>query len=256
MNKKIFYIISAMILVILAQSIFIFYNQKENKNLLKINKQNLVAYNDTIRVLKTKNNKLLYEKSALITDLNSEAKKNKDLQDIVKTLNGKIKYLTSSDIQYLLDTVKITSKDTVFYSVDTVFNCSIPWQYKDNSDSSNLLLKGRTIFDAKYDTNSLKLNNIITSLDTFKINLNVVSGVYKDKQGIYRTFVTSKNSHIKVTNIDSKIDETLFVKKNKKDKIHIGFVLGVGPSINLVGTSPGFNLLSLTGGLGIMYSFY
>jgi hypothetical protein len=186
-----------------------------NLKLLNINmNQNLVAANDTIEVLETKNGKNLSSISAKMYTINELKKQHDSLYTMIDSLDISPESITVIKIKYKRDTIRIKSIDTIFIKNK---KATLNFIY----DSSKVYFKSKVSIDID--------SNIITNskmeVTDLSVDLGLKTGIYSDK-GIKKFYVTSDNESVVIDTLYGNIVPTY------KKKSNYGLGIGIGPSIS------------------------
>jgi len=164
-------------------------------------KQNVFALNDSLRVYKTKNGLLIYEKGALISET-------KTLKDLNKDLAEAVKYLKDHPVVIIKPEIRIVEvpKYIPIYVKDPVKNAdgsitrTLEWAYDSTYSPGNYrLLKGD--FKATVDSN-LNLSTTPMHINRDEFGMALTTGLTENKEGKLEIFVTSKYPGFSITKLD------------------------------------------------------
>lgn len=192
------------IILIAAVVILILLNIRSCNNITGIentNKQNITALTDSIRVYKTKNGKLIYEKAAYISENGSLKDLNKDLADELKYLKDNPIVIIKTKIVIKHDTVKVPiypTKPGVWK--DGIFTQNFSWNLSKEFNKDNYRkLSGN--FDAMVDTNyRLSTSELQITQDEF--GMSFTTGLTENKDGLLEINVSSDYPGFKPTSIE------------------------------------------------------
>jgi hypothetical protein len=265
MLKKNYKILIAIVLVL-----SIFFNIKQcdsaiNQN--KINKQNIAALTDTLKVEKLKNGQLRYSRSSYIMSLKELEKVNAEFAKKIKSLELK-KTSSAIDIGGTYTGGQLNGSGSVIGEKPSILipvNCNldsiigknrllntykINWEFADNwsyiKGWSNLQLWG------SYVDTTLTFSLIDTKhfLDQHKLDIDITLVKSKDSNDIERVYATSTNTNFKINHLNS-VELNTYNEKKKR----FGVGLHIGPGINYNPTTqriqPGIQV-----GLGLHYNLF
>ena len=177
---------------------------------LAIATQNLIAAQDTIEVLQTKNGELVYEKALYIlseSELRNQLNISKsELKDLKKTI-GNLSALVKTNTVVKIDTIYST-KDSIIYINDT------------------------TQHYFRYNDEWLSLEGLSTEYDglgkTILYNINVPTPITVGLTDEYKVFIKSPNPYLSITEIEGAIlDKSKFSPKESHWSHGIQFGIGV-----------------------------
>jgi hypothetical protein len=159
-------------------------NTSKNDN-IKIYKNNIEALSNEVDSFRLKNNELVVAKQNLILEKNELEEyldiSKKEIKELEKKLDNKIKYIASIEGKVTIDTIEI--HDSIY--IDPNGNMSLYFDYSDKW----VTLAGhstQTTFDDFY-----------TTLDTLSMNVPLRVGLTDDR----KIFVQSSNPYMNITDI-------------------------------------------------------
>lgn len=159
-------------------------NTSKNDN-IKIYKNNIEALSNEVDSFRLKNNELVVAKQNLILEKNELEEyldiSKKEIKELEKKLDNKIKYIASIEGKVTIDTIEI--HDSIY--IDPNGNMSLYFDYSDKW----VTLAGhstQTTFDDFY-----------TTLDTLSMNVPLKVGLTDDR----KIFVQSSNPYMNITDI-------------------------------------------------------
>jgi len=213
----------------------------------QVAEQNISALNDTIRLVKTKDDKPEYNKLAFLVDKVSNLEKlSQDLAQEVKNTKGKVTTIIKGGVQIVHDTTEIWAYTTLDddkiianFDYDTTYS-------KGNSRA----ISGYT----EYDTFTESTKGFITK---DSMNVSFVTGIKNLDKGEPEIFLRSNYPGFSVTSLEgASLDPNLFTKKTKPRKIGIGIQAGYSPiSYNFSTKKLGIQN-QLTLGIGLNYKIF
>lgn len=210
-------------------------NTSKNDN-IKIYKNNIEALSNEVDSFRLKNNELVVAKQNLILEKNELEEyldiSKKEIKELEKKLDNKIKYIASIEGKVTIDTIEI--HDSIY--IDPNGNMSLYFDYSDKW----VTLAGhstQTTFDDFY-----------TTLDTLSMNVPLKVGLTDDR----KIFVQSSNPYMNITDIKGAyVDESQLRKF--VNRFGLCFYLGWGIQYGMINqkfdTGP-------QAGFGIYYRFY
>lgn len=210
-------------------------NTSKNDN-IKIYKNNIEALSNELDSFRLKNNELIVAKQNLILEKNELEEyldiSKKEIKELEKKLDSKIKYIASIEGKVTIDTIEI--HDSIY--IDPNGNMSLYFDYTDKW----VTLAGhstQTTFDDFY-----------TTLDTLSMNVPLKVGLTDDS----KIFVQSSNPYMHITDIQGAyVDESQLRKII--NRFGLCFYLGWGVQYGMINqkfdTGP-------QAGFGIYYRFY
>jgi hypothetical protein len=210
-------------------------NTSKNDN-IKIYKNNIEALSNEVDSFRLKNNELVVAKQNLILEKNELEEyldiSKKEIKELEKKLDNKIKYIASIEGKVTIDTIEI--HDSIY--IDPNGNMSLYFDYSDKW----VTLAGhstQTTFDDFY-----------TTLDTLSMNVPLKVGLTDDR----KIFVQSSNPYMNITDIKGAyVDESQLRKII--NRFGLCFYLGWGIQYGVINqkfdTGP-------QGGFGIYYRIY
>lgn len=201
------YIVNALLLLVIAMLSF------KQGEIIKINDNNVLAYQDSLKIYKDKLNRSVYEKRALIVD-NSQLK---HFNDSLKIAIKNIKPVAITKVK-----TKVIYKDTTI----------IKWKTKETiKHKFSLLFQKQDKYisiDGLATNEGIRFNSIELDAD-----LDCVVG-YKRKNMFSKSYpiakITSNNPYVKSTNINSfvvKKKKTIFERKGFWLLLGAGAVIGI-----------------------------
>lgn len=225
MISKTKYILCAIILVIIGYGVFLYYQNKQLKNDLEIQIHNELALTDTMRILKTKEGKLLYDKSMLIIQSKEELErltnfKNSQISTLENELNSKVNVITNLTGEVNTLNGRIKELNTQLELTDSVDIYKIKFGETDKWHTLN----GYT--ELKSKTKPLFFKTYLTEN---KINLSLIVGVTEN----YKIFVeTDGNPYVQITNINgANLDVKKYSNNTTKKRWGVGINGGYGYSL-------------------------
>jgi len=260
LNSRIFYIVMIILLVMFG------LKKCSNEHNLRIDndilEQNVSAYNDTIRLFKSKNGDLQAEKEIYIKSYKELKEENSDLYKRVKSQKGHIISLNRSIIKLKQDTSIL--HDSIRYLHSIIGQAvkidsntwMLPWELKYTWDKTNYdIFKGKTFVSVSND-GELKLKHDNTLLYYRESQIDVEFGE-KVVDGKYNVFIKSAYpgftpSALEGVFIDPNTNKDI-KKLMKKDHWFTGFSVGISVTLgyDLVGQKPG-----LVVGPSLTYNIY
>lgn len=219
--------------------------QDAEKEIVRVN-ANLNAAKDTIRIYKTNDGTLNYQKLAYIAKNFEELKTlNSNLYKEVQNLKGQIKFIQKTEYSIIHDTVplivKSEIKDSVLYLTSTYDTIYSAGNYRSLA------------IENKYNFKTSEKSGLLTK---DKIGFTAVTGLKATDKG-YEIFVNPKYPGMEIVNLEGAfVDPTIFSPKLIKQKpklITIGASIGWVPvtyefnnnkldiNLNRIGASVGFN---------------
>lgn len=219
--------------------------------------QNIAALNDSIRIYKTKNGEIVYEKNALIVSKNELSKYSKDLE---------------KEIKYLKDNPIVVIKWKTKIEHDTVFIPVVPGEEHWNDDHTVKTVAFNWKYDTVYVDNNYKklegkyLVQVDTSLNVVtksfmiskdEIGLSFTTGLTESKDDKLEIFIKSSYPGFKPTDVQgalidpqkSDIIKKFFPPKRWTVGPYIGYGLYFDPSKMSVGS--GINV-----GISVSYGLF
>lgn len=234
--------IALIVLSSIIMNVYQFNNGRIND---KINKANITALTDSLKIEKNKLGEVVKSKSLLIMDIN-------DLKNTNSDLNNEINKLSSKDKRNLVEINKL--KITIDMLVDSLERLQPgPIVVVNDSTKSYPFSKINKFRELKWDvdvTNKKDGTEIVTStIKADKIYADLVINKTKEKNNLVLS-VSSSNPYVNVTNIDgSVIDLNAYNSYQKPKLFGIGLHVGYGLS-----TNNGVVFLSPYIGVGLSYN--
>jgi hypothetical protein len=188
----------AVVLVIL---LFFLFRSCDDSSKENTYKQNITALTDSIRVYKTKNGKLIYEKAAFISE-------NGSLKNLNTELANELKYLKDNPI-VVIKTKVVIEHDTTEVPIYPVkpgvwkngeLTQTFEWNlHRYYSKDNYRYLDGN--FDVIVDTN-YKIKTSKLQLTTDKLGIAFTTGLTENKDGLLEIFINSDYPGFKPTSIE------------------------------------------------------
>jgi hypothetical protein len=233
------------LLIISVVFIVLFFRQCSKTNQYKAQIQNNIDYyTDSLRTERTKNGKLEYDRTILITDKSNLEKQNKDLYNELQLEKGKVKVIIKEIIKIVHDTIYI--HDTIISLGNDKY--LVKWDYSEYFTKDKLnyqILNGQTVLDCKI----LPPTSKGTLLTKNEIGISLITGI-KENKGKLEIYVRSDYPGFTITHLDGAIIDINDSKELKKVANKKRF--GLGP---FVGVGLGGNLKAqIFLGLGLTYS--
>lgn len=182
-NYQKYYLFAIILLVFII--IWMLGNNTAKNDNIKIYKNNIEALSNELDSFRLKNNELVVTKQNLILEKNKLEEyldiSKKEIKELEKKLDSKIKYIASIEGKVTMDTVEI--HDSIY--IDPNGNMSLYFDYTDKW----VTLGGhstQTTFDDFY-----------TTLDTLSMNVPLKVGLTDDR----KIFVQSSNPYMNITDI-------------------------------------------------------
>lgn len=191
--------------------------------------QNLIALSDSIENYKNKNNKQTYAK--VMAEMSpKELKINfPELYQKVKSEIGEVKYVTNTKIIYK-DTGSI--KNSVAVLSENYYGLHSNYFNKDSTINLNSISKFYAIVQFLNEDHSkfkLKITPDVTTYEEMSFKFGLTTGVKKDKDGLYKIFVTPDNDKFVITDIKGADVSDLF--KDNKNNIKGKRKWSIGPNL-------------------------
>jgi hypothetical protein len=254
LSTKLNYIFFAIAIII---SFFVLKQCEEKislKNQLDIQKLNMEALKDSVRVTKNKIGREIFAKKSLMTTNESLELLNKDLFEESKKLQGRVITLQKIVAGFESDTVYITS--TVTKHTDGKY--SLDWNYDTTFSVGNYrIFSGNSFFSI--DTVEQNVIPGITQINQDKFGFSLVTGI-REKDGALEIFVDPRYPGMVITGIDGAVidpHKSQVLKKmfpEKKWSIGPQVSVGIGTGTSITG-QPFFGPV-ITIGVGINYSLF
>lgn len=205
----------------------LYYGAKDET---RIDKQNIKALKDTLRVTKNKIGELEYSKATLISDKDDLSGLNKELSEELKKAKGKISELSkySITVNPTKDAPIKSTKDTLIKKDDEEHK--ITWNFDKKYNEFNWLkLSGETNFIIDEKGNVIPLGSNLLTLEE---RINITQGL-REKDGLLEVFIKSDHPFFNVNDLESVIinpkDHVLnSVIKEKAKRFGLGPVIGYG----------------------------
>ena len=212
----------------------------------KVGVQNIIALNDSIRIVKNKWDEEITLKNAYITS-------EKDLKNINQNLSNKIKSL-EGEILYASNIISSIKTDTIFIENEVIRypdgTNKLLWSYnKDYGNGNSRFLDGNSRFSIDLTDSSFNILDKGTSITRDITNLSILTGLTELDES-YQIFVKTDYPGITFSNIEGAIlDKKRFLKQTQPNWIF-------GPSIYIgVGADPKNGTAGPQIGLGISATF-
>lgn len=192
-------------------------------------KQNFEALKGDLIVIKDKLGNPVTESAAFVASIDELKKLNLNLYNEIKNMKGDIKSLAEFNIAYI-DTVKHKLKDTIIFNNSMKvagYDYISRWIYQGNQGSLYTEFEGESHYS--FDTVAFKLHSEGSVLNKSCIKLDLISGIEKSSDGIYRTFVKPKLPTEGLSfNIESAIVDKSTFGIETKDRWAFGPVVSIG----------------------------
>lgn len=195
--------------------LFLLHNYNITSSRLSISQHNLEVAQDSLRVVRLKNNDMMYTINSYILEKKELNKRldidNQTIRDLEKKLKSKVAYISNIKSDIIYDSIII--KDTVVMENDML-------SYNITYNDEWLLLKGKS---------SVKNNTATTVIDTISIPTPLQVGLTDN----YQIWVKSKNPYLNITNIEGAV-----VRGSKLNQIQkrwsVGLQAGFGMQYGLI----------------------
>lgn len=212
------------LLIALSAASLLLYTESCSKKKLKaeINslKTNIDALTDTVRITKTKNNELEFNRKTLITTIKDLGQLNEKLAKEVKTTKGKVVYIQGTKV-VVRDTLMLPGKivhDTV--TNDVYIKAELDTTYSPGNYKS-------TVFLATIPANSDYLQNV--SL-TQELGMAFITGLKKNEKGDYEILFRTDFPGIKSVVLDGAyIPKNQLKQDFKRPRLSFGIQAGYSP---------------------------
>lgn len=192
---------------------------------LEISNQNNKALNDSVRISKTKNNKIEYSKQILVSENNSLKNLNKDLHHELKNEKGKVYEITKIVSSIKTDTIYANTTSILYGDTSGVIKWLIDTSYSDNNKR---LLEG--LFEFNIDSSN-KFSDFNTIIVRDEIEFSLVTGL-KEVDGKVEIFVRSDYPGLVIKELDGALvdvkNHPVLKKYTKRKKFGIGIIGGYG----------------------------
>lgn len=212
----------------------------------KVGVQNIIALNDSIRIVKNKWDEEITLKNTYITS-------GKELENINKNLSDKIKKL-EGDVLYASNIISSIKTDTIFIENEVIRypdgTNQLSWSYnKDYGNGNSRFLDGNSRFSIDLSDSAFSILDKGTSITRDITNLSILTGLTELDES-YQIFVKTDYPGITFSNIEGAIlDKKRFLKQTQPNWIF-------GPSIYIgVGVDPKNATAGPQIGLGISATF-
>jgi hypothetical protein len=212
----------------------------------KVGVQNIIALNDSIRIVKNKWDEEITLKNTYITS-------GKELENINKNLSDKIKKL-EGDVLYASNIISSIKTDTIFIENEVIRypdgTNQLSWSYnKDYGNGNSRFLDGNSRFSIDLSDSTFSILDKGTSITRDITNLSILTGLTELDES-YQIFVKTDYPGITFSNIEGAIlDKKRFLKQTQPNWIF-------GPSIYIgVGVDPKNATAGPQIGLGISATF-
>lgn len=218
---------------------------------LEISNQNNVALADSLRTSKNKVKDLVYSKSVLVAEHQTDINKlNKELANEAKLYEGKIHELTVIISQIKSDTVFINDTELVEFPDGSK---GLGWEYSKIYDNDNSrFLSGISTFKINGDMITPLNTTITKDIINFKITLGL-----RTNDGLVEAFASSNYPGFETGDLSSIIinpkTHPALTKFTKQKKWNFGVYAGYGVTANL---STSVVTVGPQLGVGVMYNFF
>lgn len=200
----------------------------------KIADLNLVALNDTVRVVKNKAGELQSQKSILIADKDNLSNLNAELGDELKKQKGTVVYLQKTVIELK------NQPPTNIHTTDYVYpdgRRSLKWTYDTTySVGNSRSLAGESFFRIDTIKSAFTVKPLLTNITTDGMKIKLITGLKKDKDK-YEIFIKSDYPGFTVTELDGAFiptNDPIFGSPPKPKRFGLGVNLGPGIYYNLI----------------------
>lgn len=218
MKKIVIYII--LTLVVLGLIYFLNEKMKQNKVLNYKLKQNELAYNDTLRVLKRNDSVLTTQKYLYISN-NTELKdRNIHLYNEMmfwKEKKQKVEFISEVGVQYKQKKLIL---DNTLIDLDSNFK---GLAFVDST--YEYYIKGMSTFKITNKDSTLHIKSGKTIITDNVVNIDLIVGI-KSNNEYKEIFVTSKNPNININKLEGHIIDNL--KDKKQNRLGLGTYFGYG----------------------------
>jgi len=212
----------------------------------KVGVQNIIALNDSIRIVKNKWDEEITLKNVYITS-------EKDLKNINQNLSEKIKSL-EGEVLYASNIISSIKTDTVFIENEVIRypdgTNQLSWSYnKDYGNGNSRFLDGNSKFSIDLTDSSFSILDKGTSITRDITNLSILTGL-TELEDTYQIYVKTDYPGITFSSIEGAIlDKKRFLKQTQPNWIF-------GPSIYIgIGADPKNGTAGPQIGLGISATF-
>lgn len=212
----------------------------------KVGVQNIIALNDSIRIVKNKWDEEITLKNVYITS-------EKDLKNINRNLSEKIKSL-EGEVLYASNIISSIKTDTVFIENEVIRypdgTNQLSWSYnKDYGNGNSRFLDGNSKFSIDLTDSSFSILDKGTSITRDITNLSILTGL-TELEDTYQIYVKTDYPGITFSSIEGAIlDKKRFLKQTQPNWIF-------GPSIYIgIGADPKNGTAGPQIGLGISATF-
>jgi len=254
-DTKKFFINNKLIITAILAIVTLFFVNRYNYNRLQEAKQeikiadaNLAAAKDTIRIIKTQDGSLNYQKLAYIAKSVEDLKKtNADLYAETQNLKGDIKMIQKAQLIIHTDTTKLIVKSEL---IDSTIHL--------NSTFDTTYSKGNYHSMALAHTYNLKNGVSAGYILKDEIGFTAVTGLKKTNNG-YEIFLNPKYPGLKVESLEGAfIDKSVFAPPaaKKRSKFSFGGSVGWTPVTYEFNTKQSsFNLTRVGATVGLNFNF-
>jgi len=205
------------------------YKNNKNKTTLNLSKQNIKALTDSVRIEKDKYNRSVSSINVLVSDKKNLGNLNKDLENELKKISGKVYELNKIIGTIKKDTLKLENT-IIKYPNNEI---GLLFEYKNTFDKNNYrILKGETKFKI---IDSINIIPLYTKINDDEIGFDVITGL-REKNGNLEIFVTTNYPNLVFTDVKGAIIDPrknpVFKNINKRKKFNVGPFIGYGYSLN------------------------
>lgn len=198
--------------------LLLFYrNYNKNKTTEYINNQNIAAYTDSIRSYSTKNNKLIFETSAFITENNSLKKLNYDLYNELKEIKDNPIVIIKPEIiitEIPFEVPILPINNWNWNSDSSLYIRNFKWESNviyPKGNFRNLAGNFDILIDTLFSVNTSKMR-----ITTNEIGITLVTGLTENKKGLLEIFVKSDYPNFNITNLSGALIDPANSKVLKK----------------------------------------
>jgi len=218
----------------------------------KIADINLVALNDTVRIVKNRAGELQSQKSILIADKDNLKNLSAELGTELKKQRGTVLYLQKTVIELK------NQPPTNIHTVDYVYpdgRRALKWSWDTTYSAGNSRsLAGESMFTIDTTISGFRVMPLFTNITNDGMKIKLITGLKKDKDR-YEIFVKSDYPGFTVTDIDGAFiptNDPIFGSPPKPKRFGIGLNIGPGIYYNPVNKSIG---IGAGVQIGLQYNF-
>lgn len=228
------------------------FSKKELQKQEQIANQNYKALNDSIVSYRNKVGNISFSKP--IAEMNKDDIKKyfPKLYETLKNELGEVKVVWEAYVQYR-DTGSV--KNAILQIDEDKYSLNYEYYSNDSSlyvNSSNTFFVKSNLINNDFNKYNIVVSPGISTINDLSLNISLTTGIKKDKDGIYRIFVTPSSDKIKITSIEgADVSSLLIPKVEKKKKWSVGPCAGIG-----VGLGEKNIMLTPVIGISIQYSIF